>query len=831
MATTAYKTVSVEDRTKDSLRKCDVECRVVTRSDGHVLFETELDEPGDVTLFRLCDIITVLVRTVTASNWTLYVTDLLKNAKRHLFNGSNRPNSGIDLPSLRQICLNPDMYLKIPIKKAGANLVLRRVEAFSARIEVVYIKGEIPDTIVLSETQMAKDRRTLERWKNEPEGTQADWESEEEEEEEKDSTLPSPMAATAYKTVSVEDRTKASLRKCDVECRVVTRSDGHVLFETELDEPGDVTLFRLRDIIMVLFRKATAKHWTLYVKDLLKKAKSHLFHGGNRASSVIDLRSLRQIFLNPNMYLKLPIKKVGVDLVLQLVHAFSARIEVAYTKGEIPDTIVLSENQLAKDRQKLERWKNEPEGTQADWESDEEEEEEEPLVNEMEEGDEEEEDSSLPMERHEAQPELKTHADATRTNVRLSHTAFDAAMAEDRRLAQETLDNAVAAAVSKERRLAQEALDTAVAEERRVAQEALDTAVAAAVSKERQLGQDAFATALSDHQKRTTTPPAVTPASAEVERLSRLLRILVQEFRKGRTPVAAGNTKRRKATPKRARGKTPAARAVRARQADPDFIPRETVTEELRWSVFRKQSKGEAEMHRCDHAGCQVEVNESSAVVASDASQTTETQETPDARSVWIGCAECWDTHRPAGYSRVRALGKRGDCWSQAGRAVSWSRCFVCEDDVDYFSAQVGHDVAHALGGSLELSNLQPVCTACNRFMGETRFSEAQQTHQAALAIRKDAEDKAAATLCVCKDRNIRHTLRARSGDNWYLDLNHGLELVALIRADLGNCDISWISAAPPLADSPSCLLDVCKLVQDARSIRSDIMAVALDIQ
>jgi hypothetical protein len=74
---------------------------------------------------------------------------------------------------------------------------------------------------------------------------------------------------------------------------------------------------------------------------------------------------------------------------------------------------------------------------------------------------------------------------------------------------QETLDNAVAAAVSKERRLAQEALGMAVAEERRVAQdalattvskerrvaqEALDTAVAAAVSKERQLGQDALAT-------------------------------------------------------------------------------------------------------------------------------------------------------------------------------------------------------------------------------------------------------------------------------------------------------------------------------------------------
>jgi hypothetical protein len=50
--------------------------------------------------------------------------------------------------------------------------------------------------------------------------------------------------------------------------------------------------------------------------------------------------------------------------------------------------------------------------------------------------------------------------------------------------------------------------------------------------------------------------PGVTPASAEVKRLSRLLRILVQEFRKGRLPVAAGNTKRRKATPKRARVKT-----------------------------------------------------------------------------------------------------------------------------------------------------------------------------------------------------------------------------------------------------------------------------------
>jgi hypothetical protein len=423
---------------------------------------------------------------------------------------------------------------------------------------------------------------------------------------------------------------------------------------------------------------------------------------------------------------------------------------------------------------------------------------------------------------------------------RLAQVALDKAVAEERRLAQTSLDKTV----SEERRLAQKALDTAVAEERRLAKGTLaaamlkerrlaTVALAAAVSKERRLAQDALAAALSNKQKPDTVAPPVTPAPVEavpssvelaqlrVQEVQLLIRL--EELRAARPLVAAPvnptHARRGKATTKRARGKTPVARAVRARQSDPDFIPRGTVTEELRWSVFCKQLRGEAQMHSCDRVGCQVEVNESSAVVASAASQIPETPEAPGAGSVWIGCAGCWDTHRPAGYSRVRALARRGDCWSQADRAVSWSRCFVCSDNVDYFAAQVGHDLAHALGGSLELSNLQPVCTACNRFMGETRFSEARATHQAALAARKDAEDKAAAILCGCKDRSIRHTIRATAGDNWYLDLSHGIELVALIRADLGNCDISWISAAP-----------ACSGYGDG-CIRSDIMSVALDVQ
>jgi 5-methylcytosine-specific restriction endonuclease McrA len=49
-------------------------------------------------------------------------------------------------------------------------------------------------------------------------------------------------------------------------------------------------------------------------------------------------------------------------------------------------------------------------------------------------------------------------------------------------------------------------------------------------------------------------------------------------------------------------------------------------------------------------------------------------------------------------------------------------KCLVtwCENIITPFAFEVGHNVPESKGGTLDISNLRPICAKCNRSMGDS---------------------------------------------------------------------------------------------------------------
>lgn len=45
---------------------------------------------------------------------------------------------------------------------------------------------------------------------------------------------------------------------------------------------------------------------------------------------------------------------------------------------------------------------------------------------------------------------------------------------------------------------------------------------------------------------------------------------------------------------------------------------------------------------------------------------------------------------------------------------ISW-----CENVISVFDFHCGHDIPHSKGGTLDISNLHPICSSCNLGMGD----------------------------------------------------------------------------------------------------------------
>jgi 5-methylcytosine-specific restriction endonuclease McrA len=258
----------------------------------------------------------------------------------------------------------------------------------------------------------------------------------------------------------------------------------------------------------------------------------------------------------------------------------------------------------------------------------------------------------------------------------------------------------------------------------------------------------------------------------------------------------------------------PSGRLGRRHQRGPEGAycpPRPPVDDELRSEVFQKQVSRPHRHKGASCVGCGERVDEGSAVLASGLGR------------VWVGCAGCWEEDRPSGVTRERVLFRRKDLWLEAGLPLEKTCCFLCTAELDYFSAQVGHDVAHSLGGSLHLSNLEPVCGPCNLFMGDARFDEAKRVHARALRLRTEV-DSAVAGVCGCGGRHQLRAVPGKIGGN--LELRCAGEVVGLLDAQCSG--VQWVDRRPTMSvvGTHKQLIFLRKVVSRARVVRSDILGV-----
>ena len=61
----------------------------------------------------------------------------------------------------------------------------------------------------------------------------------------------------------------------------------------------------------------------------------------------------------------------------------------------------------------------------------------------------------------------------------------------------------------------------------------------------------------------------------------------------------------------------------------------------------------------------------------------------------------------------------REQCWIQVFGETFKEKCYInwCENDISVFDFHVGHDKPESEGGTLDVSNLKPICARCNLSM------------------------------------------------------------------------------------------------------------------
>ena len=63
----------------------------------------------------------------------------------------------------------------------------------------------------------------------------------------------------------------------------------------------------------------------------------------------------------------------------------------------------------------------------------------------------------------------------------------------------------------------------------------------------------------------------------------------------------------------------------------------------------------------------------------------------------------------------------REQCWTQTFGKVYEHKCFVhwCENTISVFDFHVGHDQPESKGGTLDITNIKPICARCNLSMSD----------------------------------------------------------------------------------------------------------------
>ena len=63
----------------------------------------------------------------------------------------------------------------------------------------------------------------------------------------------------------------------------------------------------------------------------------------------------------------------------------------------------------------------------------------------------------------------------------------------------------------------------------------------------------------------------------------------------------------------------------------------------------------------------------------------------------------------------------REQCWTQTFGKVYEHTCYVhwCENTISVFDFHVGHDQPESKGGTLDITNIKPICARCNLSMSD----------------------------------------------------------------------------------------------------------------
>ena len=73
------------------------------------------------------------------------------------------------------------------------------------------------------------------------------------------------------------------------------------------------------------------------------------------------------------------------------------------------------------------------------------------------------------------------------------------------------------------------------------------------------------------------------------------------------------------------------------------------------------------------------------------------------------------NNHKESIPKRIREL-----VWTTYNSETFAHKCFVtwCDNNINVFNFQVGHDIPESKGGTLDIDNLKPICGNCNLSMG-----------------------------------------------------------------------------------------------------------------
>jgi len=63
----------------------------------------------------------------------------------------------------------------------------------------------------------------------------------------------------------------------------------------------------------------------------------------------------------------------------------------------------------------------------------------------------------------------------------------------------------------------------------------------------------------------------------------------------------------------------------------------------------------------------------------------------------------------------------REQCWLTTVGKKYESKCYVrwCKNKMNVFDFHVGHDIPESKGGTLDITNLKPICARCNLSMSD----------------------------------------------------------------------------------------------------------------